>query len=151
MIKALKKNGVVNAVKTFADVALNNPVTASVMCEKIDALQRNTLQNIRLGTDEVRGELTIDTPQLLCMAIPYSPGWKASVDGTEAPVLIANERYLGVSVPAGSHTVEFRYRTPYKYGGLALSLAGVTALAAVVLVTEKRRRNGNISNGSRKV
>lgn len=108
--------------------------------EKIGALQRDTLQNIRLGTDEVCGELTLDSPKLLCMAIPYSPGWTASVDGVETPVMPANKRYLGISVPAGSHTVEFHYHTPYKNIGLVLSLAGLAALSAIVVATEKRRR-----------
>lgn len=108
--------------------------------EKIGALQKNTLQNIQLGIDEIRGELTVDTPQLLCMAINYTSGWTAKVDGAETPVMVTNERYLGISVPAGSHKIEFHYRTPYKYGGFALSLAGMAALAAVVVVTENRRR-----------
>ena len=114
--------------------------------EKIGALQRNTLQNIQLGTDAVRGELTIDTPKLLCMAIPYSLGWKALVDGEETPVMVTNERYLGISVPGGSHTIEFHYSTPYKHSGLALSLVGMAAFAAIAVVTEKRRRSGKINN-----
>ena len=136
-------------VYTFKNLCVYS-VSMDGYAEKIGALQRNTLQNIQLGTDEIRGELTIDMPKLLCMAIPYSLGWKASVDGTEASVMVVNERYLGVSVPAGAHTIEFRYSTPYKYAGLALSLTGAAAFAAVVLVTEKRRRSGNASNDNGK-
>lgn len=137
---------------TFSKRGVYTVKNLSVYCvpmedyaEKIGALAKNTLQNIQLGTNEIRGELTVNTPQLLCMAIPYSAGWKALVDGVETPVMVANERYLGISVPAGSHTIKFHYSTPYKYYGLALSLAGLAAFAAIAVVTEKRRRSGEIS------
>lgn len=109
--------------------------------ERISALQENTLQNITLDTNVIRGEINVDSPQLLCMAVPYSAGWKAYVDGEETPVMLTNERYPGILVPIGSHEIEFCYSMPYKHMGIALSLVGMTALIAVAVPAEKKYRN----------
>lgn len=108
--------------------------------EKISALQENTLQNIMLNTDIISGEINIDSPQLLCLAVPYSTGWKAFVDGKETPVMLTNERYLGILVPAGFHTIEFHYSMPYKHAGIVLSLVGIVVLIIIIVLTEKRHQ-----------
>ncbi|MBE5814274.1 MAG: hypothetical protein E7320_03570 [Clostridiales bacterium] len=107
--------------------------------EKIQALQANTLEDLELDTDTVRGTLTLDSPKFLCMAIPYSDGWKALIDGKEAEVLVANERYLGVVVPEGEHNIVFMYSTPGKRAGAIVSLIGITAFLALLAMTETSR------------
>ena len=37
------------------------------------------------------------------------PGWKAKVDGKDAPVERVDYIFRGVRVPAGAHRVEFRF------------------------------------------
>ena len=109
--------------------------------EKIAALRENTLDDLRFGTDSVSGEIALTEPKLLVAAIPYSPGWKALVDGRETPVLLANRRYLGVELGAGQHHVEFHYTTPYLRSGAAISLLGLLAFALSILLTERKRKN----------
>lgn len=112
---------------------------------KIENLQMSTLQDVKFGIDCVSGELECEWPQLLCMAIPYSKGWKALVDGEETDVLLVNERYLGVAVAEGRHEIVFTYQMPYGKAGIALSLTGVMGLLLLAVLTEKaaaeRRRN----------
>jgi hypothetical protein len=74
----------------------------------------------------------VDTvqPALLVLRDTYYPGWTATVDGQSAPLLRADYLFRAVPVPAGSHLVEFRYRSDaLERGGLLsiLSLA-VTGL-----------------------
>jgi hypothetical protein len=54
-------------------------------------------------------------------------GWRASVDGRSVP--LGPGRWLAVELPAGSHTIVFRYRPWDVPLGLVLGLAGL-ALAA---------------------
>jgi Bacterial membrane protein YfhO len=44
------------------------------------------------------------------LADQYLPGWRATVNGAPAPILRANYAFRAVEVPAGTSTVEFRYR-----------------------------------------
>lgn len=108
--------------------------------EKVAALQKDTLQNIVMDTDCVSGTIFLDKPKLLCMAIPYARGWSAVVDGEEKAVLRMNERYFGVELPAGDHSVEFHYSTPYKREGAILSLVSLVIFAGIVVLTERAKR-----------
>lgn len=58
----------------------------------------------------------------------YLSGWRATVDGRPAPMLIANGMFRGVAVPEGSHVIEHRYRPYSYYAGAALSLLTLSAM-----------------------
>ena len=60
------------------------------------------------------------------------PGWRASVDGEDAPVYAANHLFRGVYVPAGDHTVVFQFAPDSLRQGLLLTVLGI-ALAALLL------------------
>ena len=52
----------------------------------------------------------------------FYSGWRATLDGAEAPILAANHAVRAVYVPAGAHEVIFTYRTPGLWLGLAVTL-----------------------------
>jgi hypothetical protein len=69
----------------------------------------------------------------------YYPGWVATVDRIEVPILRSDFAFRAVSVPAGDHLVEFRYRpASVRYG------AWMSALGALffVLVLFHRKKRG---------
>ena len=106
--------------------------------EKIRKLQENTLQNIQVGTDTVAGDITLDRTKLLCLAVPFSTGWEAFIDGSKTEVYCLNERYMGILIPSGEHSVQFQYSMPYKKAGLAVSLLGIAAFAACIFIIERK-------------
>jgi hypothetical protein len=78
---------------------------------------------------------------LLVLSDLYYPGWRAEVDGRPAPILRANYLMRAVAVPAGRHTVGFLYEPASFKAGMAASLAGGLAIALMVLVHVRSRRN----------
>ena len=75
------------------------------------------------------------TPSILLLNDKYDPDWKVTVDGKPAPLLRANFIMRGVQVPAGDHTVEFRFAP--KVTGLYITLMAIALgvlLCAIVLV-----------------
>jgi hypothetical protein len=92
------------------------------------------------GPDRVEVRTTSDRAALLVLADNYYDGWKATVDGDEAPVVLANSTLRGVAVPAGTHAVVFRYAPARLYRGLAISLATALLLASAAAVALFRRR-----------
>ncbi len=81
---------------------------------------------------EVPSEVTVavqmETPGLLVLTDRWTPDWKAYLDGKETPVLQTNHLLRGVEVPAGDHTVVFRYE-PWSFTlGVRLFLAASVVL-----------------------
>jgi len=62
------------------------------------------------------------------------PGWHATVDGRETPILLANALFRAVPISPGDHMVELRYQ-PFSIDlGLRLTLFALT-VAALSLLT----------------
>lgn len=66
-------------------------------------------------------------PGVVVLDDGWAPGWRVEVDGRPATALQANVVLRGVLVPAGTHTVVWRYRVPGLRSGAALSLVGLLA------------------------
>jgi hypothetical protein len=65
---------------------------------------------------------------LLVLADTWFPGWKASVDGREVPIVRTDQLLRGVVIGAGTHTVEFTY-APWSWRvGWIVSLVSAVAL-----------------------
>jgi hypothetical protein len=76
----------------------------------------------------------------------YDPGWTAVVDAAPAPVLPANGFAMAVPVPAGSHTVRLRYKTPGRPMGAALSLLSLALLAGLILSARPRTESSQLTH-----
>jgi hypothetical protein len=66
--------------------------------------------------------------------IYYPKGWNAYVDGTPAPHFRANYVLRAMVLPAGSHTVEFRFEPTVYKTGETISLASSALLLLLLIV-----------------
>jgi hypothetical protein len=64
--------------------------------------------------------------------IYYDAGWKAFIDGKEAPIVKVNYVLRGLAVPAGNHNIEFRFEPQGYYTGQKLTLV-FTVLMVLIL------------------
>jgi hypothetical protein len=79
--------------------------------------------------------------------IYFADGWTAYIDGQRAEYVAADYILRGMELPAGKHTVEWRFRAPQ--WGLASTIMGVASwaiiaalVAAVVYAVMRRKANG---------
>ncbi len=75
---------------------------------------------------------------ILYIAVPYSEGWSAKVDGRDAVILKANDAFMAIGLEGGHHEIEMRYVTPYLATGMLITLVSAAALAVCAVVFKKR-------------
>lgn len=89
-------------------------------------------------------EYTADAPAVAVFSeIYYDKGWTAYVDGREVPYFRADYILRAMELPAGSHTVEWRFRAPHWRAVEAITLLSSLAIllgtAATLIVWSIRR------------
>ena len=63
---------------------------------------------------------------MMFLSIPYDAGWSAKVNGQDKQFELVNTGFLGLMLPAGNHTVELSYSSPYFYQGWLVSLVALS-------------------------
>jgi hypothetical protein len=102
-----------------------------------------------LGTDSVarvevaapghlRIRATAPSPGLLVVSEPAYPGWRATVDGRESPILSCDYVLMAVQVPAGTSVVELRFRPTRLFVGMALTAIGCLGVVALIAFEIRR-------------
>lgn len=84
-------------------------------------------------------------PRVLTLLDAAYPGWNAYLDGRPVPILLADDAFKAVVVPAGTHEVRFAYYPKRLFIGVAITVtSALAALVGIVLlprVPNLRSRN----------
>ena len=95
----------------------------------------------------LNGTIDVKEDGLMLLTIPYSEGWSAEVDGSEAEIIAINDALMGIRLSKGSHEIKLTY-SPYMFKeGLAISCVCilVIALASVIPAVADKRRAKTVS------
>jgi hypothetical protein len=98
------------------------------------------LSDVRRGSRSLSGRVSVATPGLLLVSVPYDRGWSATVDGRRATVRDVAGAFIGVALPAGSHRVALDYLPPGLRTGAVITGVGLLALMAFGALELRRRR-----------
>lgn len=109
------------------------------------------ITDIDFTNNAITATVTADADTFINFSQCYYPGWKAYVDGKETPVYIVDDVIMGADVPAGQHTIKFRYAIPYFPLAVIISV-GVVVFWVIYFAVKERsaRKNENNSANSKK-
>jgi hypothetical protein len=93
-----------------------------------------------------RLEARAEGPGVLVLSQGWDPGWSASVDGRDTPVLRVNHAQIGVPLASGPHRVALRYHGRGALAGAALAAAAAAGLALGRTAFAPRRDNATVAN-----
>jgi hypothetical protein len=82
-------------------------------------------------------------PAVLVLSDTFDRRWRAWDNGQPVAIARGNHALRAVFLPPGRHRVEFRFRQPTVYAGLAITLATLGALGVAWIVAGRRRRTGD--------
>lgn len=110
-------------------------------------LPTNKVEITHLGIQDLSLSVTAGGRNLLFLSETWYPeGWKAYVDGEEAPILRLNYLFRGIVVPPGEHTITMRFEPRGFAVGKQLSLwsnllvlGSLVGLAAAAVYARKNR------------
>jgi hypothetical protein len=108
-------------------------ITGTTLSLPPDAAPSREVEIVRHRNTEVAVRARLEKPGLLVLSEGYYPGWRVTVDAVPARLLRVNVMMRGVVVPAGDHTITFRFRSPTIRAGVLISVA-----ALIVLVVMRR-------------
>ncbi|HLA23936.1 MAG TPA: YfhO family protein, partial [bacterium] len=91
------------------------------------------------GLSRLTFDLALNGPAVFVLSDTYYPGWRAYIDGREAPVYRANHAFRAVVLPAETRRLEFVFQPRSVQIGGGISILGWGILAAVVLVRGRQR------------
>ncbi len=92
------------------------------------------------AADEVEGVVTANRPAAVVLKVSAHPRWRATVDGRSVPVHVVAPGFMAVDVPAGTHTVAFRYDAVSGWETLGWFVLGAVVLAGLWLYDRRSRR-----------
>jgi hypothetical protein len=80
-------------------------------------------------------------PGRLVLADPPYPGWSVTIDGHSAPAREQDNLFRAVDLPAGRHTVEWRFEPRSVRTGLYVTLATLLAVVGYFVVIRRRSKD----------
>lgn len=126
--------------ESASKISPSQPVAAVEARGNPDSI--STIAIDKLGDEQIELSTESDFNGYLVVADQYYPGWHASLDGLDKPILRANYIQRAIALPAGKHKVVFSYKPEsYRIGllisSIALGLLALTALIGVVIARNK--------------
>lgn len=104
----------------------------------LDGTGLGTIEPERRAVNSMTFRVSADGSVALVISEVWAPGWRATVDGEDVPVLRVDGTLIGVPIQNGDHLVELRYAVPGLRIGLAISALSVVVAAAALILARHR-------------
>jgi hypothetical protein len=94
-------------------------------------------------SNQLAVETKASVPTVLILSEIFYPGWEATVDGGETPILLADYLLRGIALPAGQHRIEMSYRAPAARLGAVISVITLVLLIGLSFYSRGDARQKN--------
>ena len=127
-----------NSLKTKEEATLNTLENGGQDFKGAESISKDSTASIKLETYKSNYLKYVSTNSNagfgVFSEIYYPKGWKATIDGKEATILNVNYVLRGLQIPAGKHTIEFKFEPEVvKTGGMIALISSVLMLGVIGL------------------
>lgn len=111
--------------------------------KSIEALSKDSVKELKIEENKIKGEIVLEEDKIVCIAVPYSKGWKAEINGEEVSVERGNVMFMALEGEKGKNVIEMTYCTPgLKAGGITTIIS--IAISVIYFVFSKKKYEINI-------
>jgi hypothetical protein len=103
--------------------------------------QSGSARIVSFAPEQIAIEAESEHPALLVIAEAWYPGWRAQVNGTEAPCIPVNAWMRGVPVPAGRSHIVLSFHSRFLALGACISLLALAGLVFLLWRPRAQRKN----------
>ena len=96
---------------------------------------------LRYDPNTVAFEVTTDRPAYFLLSDIHHPQWRATIDGQDVPILVADYALRAMAIDEGTHLIEMRFEPPAWKWGVGVSI--VTLLLLLLLAIWYWRHAGS--------
>lgn len=100
----------------------------------------NLDQPFAIDNNKVTVGVTAQRDSVGVIALPWSRGWQATVNGKTVPVYKANLSYMGVPLSKGTNKIVLTYQTPGLKAGFLITAITTLFLMIVLFMQSRRKR-----------
>jgi hypothetical protein len=105
-----------------------------------DLMPGSTVRIAEYQPNRIVLESNAPTATMLVVSEMFYPGWKATLDGKQTQIYLADYLLRGLALPPGPHRVEMRYTAPGARNGAIITLLTLCLIAGLGIVAWRRRR-----------
>lgn len=98
------------------------------------------------SNNQIRFVVDSEKKAILTTSEIWYPGWNTYVDGKKQETLQVNCCFRGCEIPAGTHTIEFKYEPPALYLGLLFCALGISYCLGICFVTTHKKHKTSTIN-----
>ena len=106
--------------------------------KQVELLRTECLEDIEWSNNHLSGTIDLSKDKILCMSIPYSNGWTATVDGEKTKILRGNYMFMALPLTMGSHVINLYYCPPGLKAGIIVSLVCWCIMVGIFIHDRKK-------------
>ena len=100
------------------------------------------MENIEFAENRISGTITLSKDKVLCVTVPNSSGWTATVDGKRKEILRGNFMFMALPLTEGTHDIVFTYCSPGIKAGLLISILSMVTVGGIYIRYHRKKRRG---------
>ena len=131
------KNTVVINEKEFGEIIKSKPRTFNLDSTATIQLTYNKPNNLKYSSNNKNNGFAVFSEMY------YKNGWNATIDGKESEIIRVDYALRGLNIPAGKHTVEFKFEPQVVKTGSTIALLssiGMVLLLAGGIYFERKKK-----------
>jgi len=111
----------------------------SFLEQSVKNFDRLLVNTTKTKGDFIVGDINVTNKGYMMLTIPYSNGFNIKVDGKQTSYEKVDYAFIGFPVEEGQHHIEIEFKAPGKNLSLFISIIGLIAYIAVIIIEEKRK------------